>query len=283
MTSKISVVINTLNEQDNLADCIASVQGFADEIVVCDMYSEDGTVEIARQHGANVVFHERTGFVEPARKFAISQATGEYILVLDADERMTSVLAGRLKEIVAQGRADVVAFGNLFNYFGAPVWYGGFYWLEWRRFFRKQVYLETYTEDEALVHHNFAALTASQNIIHLPGEYHLNHLAYPTIEKFVAKTVGKYARMEGEQQYALGRRFSLWKLCSEPPKEFLRKFVWQGGFKDGVRGLILAGLYAAYRFSFWANLWFAGEKERLGITQGHEHDAFIRAASAPRR
>ena len=73
--SCISVVINTLNEENNIGACIESVQGFADEIVVCDMYSDDRTVEIAESYGAKVVFHERVGFVEPARFFAISQAS----------------------------------------------------------------------------------------------------------------------------------------------------------------------------------------------------------------
>src|SRR5688572_27812596 len=95
----IAVVINTLNEESNIGNCIDSVLELADEIVVCDMHSEDRTLEIARQKGARVVLHPRTGFVEPARRFAISQARHEWVLVLDADERMTDMLAARLKEI----------------------------------------------------------------------------------------------------------------------------------------------------------------------------------------
>ncbi len=94
---KISVVINTLNEEENLPRVLASVKNFADEIVVCDMHSEDGTVEIAKKAGAKVYKHKRIGYVEPARNYAISKTTGEWILILDADEQVPKALIKELK------------------------------------------------------------------------------------------------------------------------------------------------------------------------------------------
>ena len=73
--TKISVVINTLNEEKNLPRAIASVKGFADEIIVVDMKSEDNTVDIAKKVGATVYEYKRMGYVEPARNFAINKAT----------------------------------------------------------------------------------------------------------------------------------------------------------------------------------------------------------------
>src|SRR5689334_9780742 len=99
MPSSISVVINTLNEAINMAACIESVRSIANEIVVCDMHSDDDTAALAAQLGARVVLHDRTEFVEPARQFAIAQATCEWVLVLDADERLTTPLADRLREL----------------------------------------------------------------------------------------------------------------------------------------------------------------------------------------
>src|SRR5574344_1325839 len=81
----ISVVINTLNAERLLDKCLESVKD-ADEIVICDMHSEDKTIEIAQRHNCKIVYHERTGIVEPARNWAMEQATGDWILVLDADE-----------------------------------------------------------------------------------------------------------------------------------------------------------------------------------------------------
>ena len=102
----ISVVINTRNEEKNLPRCLASVKGLADEIVVTDMESIDKTVEIAKKAGAKVFKHKQTGYVEPARNYAISKATGEWILILDADEETPPSLVKKLKQLVKTGKAD---------------------------------------------------------------------------------------------------------------------------------------------------------------------------------
>ena len=88
---KISVVINTLNADRLLDKCLESVKE-ADEIIICDMHSEDKTIEIAQKFGCKIVYHERTGIVEPARNWAMEQACGDWILVLDADEIVTPEL-----------------------------------------------------------------------------------------------------------------------------------------------------------------------------------------------
>ena len=257
----ISVVVNTLNEEAHLRECLASVRDLAEEVVVCDMHSDDRTVEIARDCGARVVFHERTGFVEPARRFAISNARCEWVLVLDADERMTPRLASRLLEVVQSDECDVVAFWSLYWYFGGWVRHGGFSHGQWRRFFRKAVYMETYRESEESVHRNFESLLAVRRIIRLPDDCHILHYAYPTVEKYVVKTVGIYARIEGEGYVRHGRRFSLLHMVGEPMKEFVVRFILRQGFRDGMRGFVLTCLYCVYRFSVWANVWFC-EKQR---------------------
>ncbi len=258
----ISVVINTLNEENNIADCIRSVQGLADEIVVCDMYSDDRTAEIAELYGAKVVFHKRTGFVEPARYFAISQAQHEWVLVLDADERMTERLATRLRELARDKDVEVVSFWSLYWYFGGWVRHGSFFSDVWTRFFRKEIYLETYTSDEENVHNNFTAIRMRPNNLRLGSEYYILHLAYPTIEKYVCKTLGMYARVEGEQYYRRGIRFSLFGLIGQPIRAFMGSFIVRQGYRDGVRGFVLAVLYAGYRFTVWANMWLLEELDK---------------------
>jgi glycosyltransferase involved in cell wall biosynthesis len=251
----ISVVINTLNEEGNIGDCIDSIQGLADDILVCDMHSDDRTADIARERGARVTFHDRTGYVEPARRYAISQARGEWVLVLDADERMTELLAARLREVAREGVYDVVSFWSLYWYFGGWVRHGGFFSGQWRRFFRKRAYLETYSSSDEMVHHNFESLTRATKVLQLPQEYHIRHYAYPTVEKYLSKTLGAYARIEGEQYVQQGRRFSFVRMLGEPLKEFVMRFLFRRGFLDGMRGFILSCLYAGYRFCVWANVW----------------------------
>ena len=105
---RVSLVVNTFNEEGHIADCIRSTQGFADEIVVCDMYSEDRTREIAESLGARVVFHQREPFVERARRFAVEQARGEWIFLLDADERATPALLDELSILISKESVNAV-------------------------------------------------------------------------------------------------------------------------------------------------------------------------------
>ena len=82
---KISVVINTYNAEKHLEEVLLSVKDF-DEIVICDMHSTDSTIEIAKKFNCKVVYHEHTGYAEPARNFAVHQASHPWVLVIDADE-----------------------------------------------------------------------------------------------------------------------------------------------------------------------------------------------------
>jgi (heptosyl)LPS beta-1,4-glucosyltransferase len=262
-TEGISVVINTLNEEANIRACIQSVDGLADDIVVCDMHSDDRTAAIASELGARVIEHDRTGFVEPARRWAIQHATREWVLVLDADERMTPRLAARLREVVEDDNCDVVSFWSLYWYFCGWARHGGFFHGSWKRFFRRSTYLDTYRESER-VHRNFESLSNARRILRLPSDYYILHFAYPTVEKYLSKTLGTYARIEGEQYVAAGRRFSLFRMVAEPVKEFVVRFILRRGFMDGMQGFVLVCLYAGYRFSVWANVWAAEARARPG-------------------
>ena len=262
--SQISLVVNTLNEENSIKDCINSASKWVDEIIVCDMQSEDKTVEIASSLGAKIIYHERTGFVEPARFHAISEASHEWVLVLDADEKLTDGLGQRLRDVVAENRVDAVSFASLFNYFGGYVFHGGFFNANWTRFFRKQVYIDTYTTQELTVHQNFNALYSlkGNRRITLSKDYYILHNAYPTIEKYVIKTVEFYARVEAKQKFERGEKFSTSKMFFDSLKTFLMSYFFRRGFLDGVRGLILCLYYTVYRFNIWANLWFLEEQRK---------------------
>src|SRR6476660_4039447 len=103
---KISVVINTLNEEKYLRVCLASIKDLADEIVVVDMESEDDSVKIAKEFGGQVYSHKRLSYVEPARNFAIKKATGDWILLLDPDEEAPSDLKKKLRNLIETNQAD---------------------------------------------------------------------------------------------------------------------------------------------------------------------------------
>jgi glycosyltransferase involved in cell wall biosynthesis len=204
------------------------------------------------------------GFVEPARHYAISQANQEWVLVLDADERMTEPLALKLAEIAQENICDVVSLSILYWYFGGWVHHGGFSPNKWHRFFRKSAYLKVYNSNEEIVHNNFEGLKQIKNKVILPPSFHILHLAYPTIEKYMCKTLGHYAVIEAEAYYQQGRRFSFLRMLGEPLYEIIKRFILKGGFRDGMRGFILVIFRAGYRFSIWANVWLLEQLEKKG-------------------
>ena len=133
---KISVVIQTYNSEQFLERVLNSVKEF-DEIVVCDMYSTDRTIEIARKFDCKIVYHKKTDFCEPARNFAIHSATYDWVLVVDSDEIVPADLKDYLYTLLREQRAIGGVWIPRKNYLMGKFIHGDYpdYIL---RFFRKQ-------------------------------------------------------------------------------------------------------------------------------------------------
>jgi len=112
---KISVLINTFNESKNIENCLKAVQ-WADEIIIVDMYSDDDTVEIASKYTDKIFYFKRMGYADPARQFALNQASNDWILVVDADEIVPLKLKNTINEIAEKNLSDVVYIPRS-NYF----------------------------------------------------------------------------------------------------------------------------------------------------------------------
>ncbi len=133
----MSLVINTLNEEGNIISAIRSVGGFADEVVVVDMNSDDSTVSLAKKAGARVFNYPRVGYVEPARNFAIDKAEGDWIFILDADERANPKLIAKLKKLMIDEKPDYVLIPRKNVIFGKWI-KNSRWWPDYNvRFFRK--------------------------------------------------------------------------------------------------------------------------------------------------
>src|SRR3989344_5665200 len=104
---KISAIINTLNEEKNIVDCLESLD-WVDEIIVVDMDSADKTKDLSYKYTKNVFNHKRMGYVEPARNFAIRQAKGDWLLIIDADERIPKDLAAKLYQVALEDKYNFV-------------------------------------------------------------------------------------------------------------------------------------------------------------------------------
>lgn len=253
MPEKISAVINTLNEEVNIRRAIESVK-WADEVIVCDMYSDDETVKIAKDLGSKVIFHKRMEFVEPARNFAISKVVGDWILILDADEEISESLSKRLQELVRKGiSSDFVEIPRKNTIFGKWIRYSG-WWPDYQiRFFKKGTVLwndQIHSRPE----------TKGVGLKLEPEEkWAILHRSYQTIGDFLDR-MNRYTEVQAEELVKSGYKFKWQDLFEKPTSEFLSRFFVNQGFADGVHGLALSLLQA---FSFLAVYLKVWERERF--------------------
>jgi len=251
----ISVVINTLNEEKNLLRCLASVKNMADEVVVVDMYSDDKSREVARSFGAKVFLHERLDYVEPARNFAVGKTKGEWVLILDPDEKISRSLAKRLKEIAQNEKAgvDYVLLPRKNIIFGKWI-QNSRWWPDYLpRFFKKDK-IEWPTQI-----HQQPELKG--NILTLPDveKFAIVHYNYDSLDQYLVRAQ-RYAEIQAtelikEKKYQLAAS----DLVLKPVGEFLSRFFVGGGYKDGVHGLALGILQAYSEALIYLKVW---EKRR---------------------
>lgn len=245
---KISVVINTLNEEKNLPRALASIKNFADEIVVCDMHSDDKTVEIAKKAGAIIYEHERTGYVEPARNYAIGKAEGDWVLILDADEEISQSLKRELRTITAKPGADFYRIPRKNIIFGKWIKHSR-WWPDYNiRFFRKG-----HVAWSEIIHS--VPVTKGKGFdLEAKEENALIHYHYETIEQFVER-LNRYTTEHAKLLSKEGHSFNWTDLIKKPANEFLGRYFQGEGYKDGLHGLALSGLQAFSEFVMYLKLW----------------------------
>ncbi len=251
MKPRISVVINTFNEEKNLPYALRSVRTWADEIIVVDMHSEDRTVEIAREYGAKVFLFERVGFVEPARAFAVEQTTCEWIFILDADEVIPQPLSVKLLEIAEQDTADIVSIAWLNYLLGDPILHTGWgpYQDRHARFFKKGK-----LTFNAKVHAGIHPILGVR-MFHLPYSevFSIHHFCYFDMEHFIYK-LNKYTSIEAQQAFERKEKAGYLRMLVVASREFLARYIRSEGYKDGWRGFYFSLLMVFYRVTIFAKL-----------------------------
>ena len=247
---RVSAVVNTLNEAHNIEFCLRSVRPWCDEVVVVDMLSDDNTQELARKYADVVLEHERVGFVEPARAKGIEATTGDWILVLDADEVVTPQLASWIRDFVdSDPPYDLVRLPRANVYLGR--WLRSTNWYPGKpRLFRRGVITAS-----ADIHHglNMAEGTRVALIPPDPG-LSLWHFTRLSLSTLTTKT-NHYTTIEADQANAAGRGDPhAWEPLASAVVP-LAKYVARRGYRDGTAGLVYAFNQAYYKFLVQAKRW----------------------------
>jgi glycosyltransferase involved in cell wall biosynthesis len=242
--NKISVVINTYQAALHLDRVLDAVKDF-DEVLICDMESTDATLDIARKHGCRIVTFARREYniVEPAREYAIHQATHEWVLVVDADEIVTPQLRQYLYQRIQEASCPDGLFIPRKNYF-----MGRFMRCHYPdhilRFFRKDK-----THWPAIIHCQPEIDGRVEKIPAKRRELAFEHLANDSVENIVSKT-NQYTRNELERKQH--RHYGTLAFLGRPLFRFFKVYILKGAILDGVPGFIKAVLEGYYQFIFLA-------------------------------
>ena len=243
---QLSVTIIAWNEEERLRACLESV-AWADEIVVVDAESTDKTAALAREFTDRVWVRPWPGFAAQ-KNFALEHVTGDWVLSLDADERVTPELAARIRRVLsADGPADGFSVPRRNIFWGVWVRHGGLYPDHQLRFFRRHA--GRFVADAV---HESVRVAGRVDTLAEP----LLHHSYRSLEDFVQRS-NRYSTLAAGEWVRRGKRAGLADLIFRPLGRFLSMYIIQRGFLDGWRGFVLAVLYADYVFLRMAKAWEA--------------------------
>ena len=245
---KVSVYVITFNEKDKITDCLESVK-WADEIVVLDSFSTDGTVEICGKYTGKIIQKKFEGFGK-LRNAAVEACSNDWVLSIDADERVTEELKNEVLALLEKGPdADAYYVPRKSHFMGKWIRHCGWYpdYRQPQFFDRRKM---RYTEQ--LVHETFEL---SGKLSYLKG--HALQFPFINLDQYLRK-MERYSSLRAEEMFKEGRKFKLRNVVINPQAMFFRMYVAKLGFLDGAHGLILSMLYGYYTLLKYVKLW---EKE----------------------
>jgi glycosyltransferase involved in cell wall biosynthesis len=251
---KISALIITYNEIGYIEKCIESVS-FADEIIIVDSYSTDGTYEYLRAHpGVNVIQHPFSNFTMQ-KSFTLQQASNDWILFLDADEVVSEALKDEILEIV-KSDTDKAAFWfyRKFMFENRPLKYSG-----WQTDKNYRLFLKSKAQfsDKKLVHETLV-VNGKSGIL----KERLTHYCYKNFEDYKSKML-TYGRLKAKESFYRERRFNYFSLVLKPLWKFVNHYLFRLGILDGKKGLIICYLNALSDLERYRELKSLEKKNKL--------------------
>jgi Glycosyltransferases involved in cell wall biogenesis len=246
MPTRLSVVTIAKNAAELLPDCLASVQ-WADEIILLDSGSDDNTVALAKSLGAKVHVNTDWQGYGIQRQRAQALATGDYVLMIDTDERVTPELEQTLRSVLSAPEPGVVYNIARRNYFlGRFMRHSGWYPDRVLRLYER----EQWQYNDNRVHESLECRGAK--VVELKGD--LEHLTCRDFADFQRKQLA-YATAWAQERHQKGKKTSLTGVFSHTIGAFLKTLVLRAGFLDGAQGWLLAVVNAQYTFNKYTELW----------------------------
>jgi glycosyltransferase involved in cell wall biosynthesis len=250
MSNRLTVLIPCKNEVKNIRPCIESVRHIADEILVADSGSTDGTLEVVRSLGNCRIIEREYIHSGNFKNWAIPQAAHQWILIVDADERVTPELAAEIHATLQRPASDGYRIWRRNFIFGREIKHCG-----WnndhvlRLFLRDQGrYCDRSVHADVII--------PSGKVGRLKGKF--LHYTYWSMEQYFEK-FDRYTRHAAGDMFKRGKTVSAFNLFFRAPLRFFNRYIIRGGFLDGTPGLILCILTSFYSFTKYAKLWVMHE------------------------
>jgi glycosyltransferase involved in cell wall biosynthesis len=242
----LSAIVITRNEAHNLHDCLQSMRGLVEEIIVVDNQSTDATVAIAQRHGAKVAQPVDWPGFGPQKNRALDLATCDWVLSIDADERITPELAAEITKVLETGNAHVAyKLPRLSSYCGKFIHHAGWQPDYVLRLFKRGT--ARFSDD--LVHER---VMTTQQVLALQN--HLLHHSYLNFSQVLSK-VDAYSSASAKQAYSRGKRSSVAGALGHGAWAFFRTYVIRRGCLDGAHGLALSISNAETSYYKYLKLW----------------------------
>ena len=243
----LAAVVITYNEAPNIQRCLQSLRPVADQLLVVDSYSTDETVPIAQEAGAEVCYHPFKSHIDQ-KNYAMQAARYDHILSVDADEVLSPELQASIQAEKAKGLPFAYTLKRLTNYCGQWIYHCGWYPDQklrlWHRYYGSWGGVNPH--DKVVLHR--PVKTTSLN-------GHLLHYSFPSIEHHVA-TSNKFSTIVAQEHYQQQHPPSLLlKVLLNPVFTFWKKYLLQGGFRDGFYGLVICLISSYYNFLKYAKTW----------------------------
>jgi glycosyltransferase involved in cell wall biosynthesis len=260
----ISAVIVCHNEADRLEPCLQSVS-WTDEIVVLDLESSDGSADLARSHGARVITHAPVAIVETVRNVVADAASGDWLLVIDPDERVPPGLASELRRVPPIAGVDAVVMPRMNFDFGHP---------PTSPLQRHEPQLRMYRRAAVRwpAFPNALPEVPEDRVLRLPArdDLALVHLRNQSIPEALDR-VRRYAPVQAQAMIDAGEVFTARRMLGTLAEKLYRHLVLSRALRDGPPGLMRAGVLVAFHFYVWAAFW-----HQSGASRTHADDRLLR-------
>ncbi len=253
----LSTLVITKNEQANIGPCLASVK-FANEWVVVDSGSTDGTVESARALGATVHINPEWPGFGPQKNFALAKTSHAWVLSIDADERITPELALEIQQILKQadasGKPIALAIPRLTQFCGQWIRHSG-----WTPDYVVRVFKRSEAQfSNDLVHERVIFMNPEVQVVKLKNT--LLHYSYPSPEQYWRK-LEHYSRAWAEQKYAQGKKVSMAQAGLSGLAAFIKSYVFRLGVLDGAMGFAVCCMQSQAAFGKYFELYCLNKKD----------------------